>query len=147
MCWSIPASPFPDGLELTGPITAHLSFSSSALDTDVTVSLVDVFEDGSANLIQDGILRCRYRNGLDRADLMVPGEVYALEVDIWSTSYVLAPGHRLRVEISSSNFNRYDRNLNTGEAFGQGSDPVVASQTVFHDASRPSFVMLPVNEN
>ncbi|MBT5434273.1 MAG: CocE/NonD family hydrolase [Alphaproteobacteria bacterium] len=140
------SEPFADGLELTGPITAHLHFTSSAVDTDVTVALVDVFEDGRSNLIQDGILRCRYRNGLDRADLMEPGAVYALEIDVWSTSYVLAPGHSLRVEISSSNFNRYDRNLNTGEAFGQGSEPVVATQTLFHDATRPSCIMLPIHQ-
>ena len=135
-----------DGLELTGPITAQLHFATSARDTDVTVALVDVAPDDSANLIQDGILRCRYRNGLDRMDLMTPGEPTALEIDVWSTSYHIKPGHRLRVEISSSCFNRYDRNLNTGEPFGQGAEPVKASQTIFHDAERPSFIMLPVHK-
>jgi putative CocE/NonD family hydrolase len=138
--------PLAEGLELTGPITAKLYFATSAKDTDVTVSLVDVAQDGSANLIQDGILRCRYREGLDRACLMEPGTVYDLEIDVWSTSYLLKPGHRLRVEISSSNFNRYDRNLNTGEAFGDGAEPVVATQTLFHDAERPSHILLPVHE-
>jgi len=75
---------------------------------------------------------------------MTPGEVYRLEVDVWSTSYVLKAGHRLRVEVSSSCFNRYDRNLNTGEPFGQGATPVKASQTVFHDAGRASHILLPV---
>tara|TARA_Y100001934_G_scaffold175436_1_gene207783 strand:+ start:35889 stop:37640 length:1752 start_codon:yes stop_codon:yes gene_type:complete len=140
------SEPFPDGLNLTGPITAHLHFASSAVDTDVTVALVDVFEDGRANLVQDGILRCRYRNGLDRSELMEPDVVYELEIDVWSTSYVLKPRHRLRVEISSSNFNRYDRNLNTGEPMGQGKTPVVATQTLFHDADRPSCIMLPIHE-
>jgi len=139
--------PFADGLELTGPITAHLHFSSSAVDTDVTVALVDVAGDASANLIQDGILRCRYREGLDRTAMMEPGTVYPLEIDLWSTSYFIAPGHRLRVEVSSSNFNRYDRNLNTGEAFGDGDTPVVATQTVFHGAERPSYLVLPVHRD
>lgn len=138
------SEPFADGLELTGPITAYIQFTSSVVDTDVTVTMVDVFEDGRANLIQDGILRCRHRNGLDRSDLMEPGFVYHLEIDVWSTSYVLQPDHRLRIEISSSNFNRYDRNLNTGEEFGQGSEAIVARQTVFHDSLRPSYVMLPI---
>ena len=137
--------PLADGVELTGPATARLHFASSAVDTDVTVALVDVFPDGAANLIQDGVLRCRYRDGLDRAAPLTPGEVYALDVDLWSTSYALAPGHRLRVEVSSSNFNRYDRNLNTGEAFGEGDRPVKATQTLFHDAARPSHVLLPVH--
>ena len=137
--------PLVDGLELTGPVTAVLHFSSSAPDTDVTVALVDVAPDGSANLIQDGILRTRRRNGVDEADVMMtPGEVYRMEVDVWSTSYVLAAGHRLRVEISSSCFNRYDRNLNTGEPFGQGATPVKATQTVFHDAAHASHILLPV---
>ncbi len=137
--------PFADELELTGPISAHIFFSSSAVDTDVTVALADVAEDGSANLIQDGILRCRFRNGTEREELMVPGEVQELDIDLWSTSYALAPGHRLAVEISSSNFNRYDRNLNTGEPFGQGATPVVATQTVFHDTCRASCITVTVH--
>ncbi len=137
--------PFDDGVELTGPVSAHLFFSSSAPDTDVTIALVDVAEDGSANLVQDGILRCRYRHGLDREKLMEPGSVHELDIDLWSTSYALGPGHRLRVEVSSSNFNRYDRNLNTGERFGEGAIPVVARQTVFHDRDRPSSVTIPVH--
>ncbi len=139
------SEPFDEGIELTGPVAAHLHFASSAVDTDVTACLVDVAPDGGANLIQDGILRCRYRDGLDRAASMEPGAVYALEIDLWSTSYALGPGHRLRVEVSSSNFNRYDRNLNTGEALGEGDAPVTATQTVFHDMARPSHVLLPVH--
>jgi uncharacterized protein len=136
---------FDDGLELTGPVTATIHFSSSAPDTDVTVALVDVAPDGAANLIQDGILRTRRRNGIDTSEVMMtPDAVYPLTIDLWSTSYALGRGHRLRVEVSSSCFNRYDRNLNTGEPFGQGATPVKANQTVFHDAVRPSHVMLPV---
>ncbi len=134
--------PVPEGLELTGTISAIIHFSSDAVDTDVTVALVDVAPDGSANLIQDGILRCRYRNGLDQTTLLEPGCIYEIAVDLWSTSYALRPGHALRIEISSSNFNRYDRNLNTGEPHGEGSSPVKATQTVFHDSEHPSRVML-----
>ena len=137
--------PLTDGLELTGPIVANICFSSDAPDTDVTVALVDVAPDESANLIQDGILRTRYRDGVETPALMEPGKVYALEIDVWSVSYALAPGHRLRLEISSSCFNRYDRNLNTGEPFGTGAIPVKATQRVFHDATRPSTVVLPVH--
>ncbi len=136
--------PLADGLELTGPIVAKICFSSDAPDTDVTVALVDVAPDGSANLIQDGILRTRYRDGVQTPALMEPGRFYALEIDVWSVSYALAPDHRLRVEISSSCFNRYDRNLNTGEPLGVGTTPVKATQRVFHDAARPSAVVLPV---
>ena len=137
--------PFPDGIELTGPIAACIHLASSAVDTDVTVALADVAPDGSANLIQDGILRCRYRGGVDRPAEMEPGAVYALVIDLWSTSYALGPGHRLRVEISSSNFNRYDRNLNTGQPFGEGDRPVKAAQTVFHDPARASHLLLPIH--
>ncbi len=137
--------PLDRGLELTGPITACLHFSSSAPDTDVTVALVDVAADGGANLIQDGILRLSFRDGPQAIAPIEPGEIYELSVDLWSTSYFLKPGHRLRVEISSSCFNRYDRNLNTGEPFGRGSRPVVASQSIFHDAVRPSHILLPVH--
>ena len=136
--------PLSDGLELTGPIAARIYFASDARDTDVTVALVDVAPDESANLIQDGILRTRYRDGVEAPALMELGKVYKLEIDVWSISYALAPGHRLRVEISSSCFNRYDRNLNTGEPLGMGTLPVNATQRVFHDAIRPSAVLLPV---
>lgn len=132
-------------LELSGPITAQIFFASSAPDTDVTVALTDVAPDGGANLIQDGILRARYRDGSASAAPLEPGRVYALTIDLWSTSYVVKSGHSLRVEISSSCFNRYDRNLNTGEPFGRGAAPVKAKQTIFHDAARPSHIMLPIH--
>ncbi|MEM7292782.1 MAG: CocE/NonD family hydrolase [Pseudomonadota bacterium] len=141
------SEPFPDGLNLSGPVSACMYFASSAVDTDVTVTLVDLAPDGTTNLIQDGILRVRFRNGIDSPELMTPGDVYALEIDIWSTSYTLGVNHCLRVETSSSCFNRYDRNLNTGEPLGVGDHPIVATQTVFHDATRPSHVLLPVRRD
>ncbi len=138
-------APLDEGLELTGPIRAHLHVATDAPDTDFTCALVDVAPDGAANLIQDGILRCRFRHGPDRLAPMAPHEATAVEIDLWHSSYRLAPGHRLRVEVSSSDFNRYDRNLNTGEAFGRGRVAAVARQCLFHDAARPSFLMLPVH--
>lgn len=131
-------------LEITGPIVAHLHVASTATDTDFTVALVDVFPDGRANLIQDGILRATYRNGTGSLALLKPGQPYEVSIDLWSTSYRVEAGHRLRVEVSSSCFNRYDRNPNTGEPFGTARTSIVASQTVYHDRARPSRVVLPV---
>ncbi len=131
-------------VEITGPVKARLFVASSAVDTDFTATLVDVFADGTANPIQDGILRMSYRESDTHPTLMEPGRVYDIEVDLWATSYVVKRGHRLRVEVSSSDFDRYDRNPNTGEPFGTAARGVPATQTVFHSAQRPSHVMLPI---
>ena len=120
--------PLAADLELTGPITAVLYAATSAVDTDFTVAVIDVFEDGTANQIQDGIVRARYRNGMDAPSLVEPGEVVRYEIDLFATSYLLRRGHRLQVDISSSCFDRYDRNPNTGGAYGHAADPVVAHQ-------------------
>ena len=136
--------PLATDLEVTGAIAAHLHVASSAVDTDFAVALVDVCEDGRANLIQDGILRASYRDGAKAPVPLTPGRTYALEIDMWSTSYVLRAGHRLRVEVTSSCFNRYDRNLNTGEPIGRGAHPQVAHQTLRHDAACPSHILLSV---
>jgi putative CocE/NonD family hydrolase len=133
-----------DELELMGPVGAHLHASSSAPDTDFTVALCDVFPDGTVNTIQDGIVRARYRAGLDRPSPIEPGRIYEYVISMCATSYVLAPGHRLRVDVSSSNFDRFDRNPNTGEPFGTASATVVARQLVHHDREHPSHVVLPV---
>ena len=131
-------------LEVTGPILAHLHVASSAPDTDFTVALVDVFPDGRATLIQDGILRASYRHGTDDIAPLEPGCPCKLTVDLWSTSYLVKAGHRLRVEVSSSCFNRYDRNLNTGGPNGRAAIARIAHQTLFHDAERASCIMLPI---
>ena len=127
-----------------GPVEAHLHASSSAPDTDFTVTLCDVFPDGTVNTIQDGIVRARYRDGLDRPSPIEPDRIYEYVVSMCATSYVLAPGHRLRVDVSSSNFDRFDRNPNTGEPFGTASATIVARQLVHHDREHPSHVVLPV---
>ena len=101
---------------------------------------------GYARFLTDGIVRARYRNGTGRAELMEPGRVYPLTIDLWATSNLFKAGHRIRVDVSSSKFPCFDRNLNTGNAPGDEwiADSVVATQTVFHDANRASRIMLPL---
>ncbi|MDZ7883986.1 MAG: CocE/NonD family hydrolase [Mycobacterium sp.] len=104
------------------PISVTLFVSSSAVDTDFTAKLVDVFPDGRAINLCDGILRARYRNGLDHEELMEPGTVYEISVEIRATANVFLPGHRIRLDVSSSNFPRYDRNTNTGGVIAAESE-------------------------
>jgi putative CocE/NonD family hydrolase len=131
-------------LEVTGPVRLELYISSSAVDTDFTGKLVDVSPNGFAQNLTDGILRLRYRNSFSKAELMNPGETYKVVIDLWATSNVFLAGHRIRLEVSSSNFPRFDRNLNTGECAAQATHMVKAQNTVFHDAAHPSAVILPV---
>jgi len=131
-------------LEVTGSIQVQLYVSTSATDTDFTAKLVDVFPDGMARNLTDGILRLRYRNGLEKPVLAVPGEVYPITIDAGVTSNVFLPGHRIRVEISSSNFPRFDRNLNTGRAQAAETEVRQAQQIVHHSRKRPSHILLPV---
>ena len=131
-------------LEITGPIKLTLFAASSATDTDFTATLVDVFPDGYAHMIQEGIVRARYRNSDSEASLIEPGEIYEYTIDLRATSYVVKQGHRIRVEISSSNFNRWDRNPNTGNEFGMDDKVVKATQTIYHDKKHPSHITLPI---
>lgn len=137
-------APLERALEVTGPVHATLHVASSAPDTDFTVALIDVLEDGAAHLVQDGILRARYRDSIAAPSLLEPGRVYALVIDLWSTSHVFRRGHRIRVEVSSSCFNRYDRNPNTADPFGRAVSTAKARQTVHHDRGRASSITLPV---
>lgn len=133
-----------DGLELTGPMRAVISLSSNAVDTDVTVKLLDVFPDGRSMNMVEGITRARYRDSYGAPRMMTPNTVYEIPVDLHATSWYLAPGHRLRVEVSSSNFPRFDRNLNTG---GHNYDETtwrVAKNAVHHGAAHASRLILPV---
>jgi putative CocE/NonD family hydrolase len=138
------SEPLDRPLEITGPVTVELWAASTAVDTDFTAKLIDVRPDGYAMNLLDGIIRARYRNSAAEPEPLVPGEAYRFEIDLWATSNVFLPGHRIRLEISSSNFPRFDRNLNTGETFGRGRSGVTADQTVYHDTDRPSAVVLPV---
>ncbi len=131
-------------VEVTGPVSVRLYAASSAPDTDFTAKLVDVHPDGYARNLTDGIIRGRYRETRERATLLTPGEVYAYTIDLWSTSNVFKAGHRIRVEIASSNFPRFDRNPQTGEASAETDRLEPALQHVFHDETRPSHIVLPV---
>jgi putative CocE/NonD family hydrolase len=138
--------PLERGLTVMGPVKAVLHGLSSAPDTDWIVRLCDVWPDGRSLSVCDGILRARYRNSLEHPKLMQPGQLYAFEVDLWSTAQVFAAGHRIRVDVTSSDFPRYDRNMNTGGPIGTEIRGEVAVNTVFHDAGRASHVLLPVLE-
>jgi putative CocE/NonD family hydrolase len=133
-----------EGLELTGPMRAEISLSSGALDTDVTVKLLDVFPDGRAMNMVEGITRSRYRDSFGKPTMMKPGAVYMVPVDLHATSWYLPPGHRLRVEVSSSNYPRFDRNLNTGGKNYDETTWKVAKNSVHHNATSVSRVILPV---
>jgi putative CocE/NonD family hydrolase len=133
-----------EGLEITGPIRAVVYLSSDAPDTDVTIKLTDVFPDGKSMNMQEGITRVRYRDSFAKPTMMVKGKVYEVPVDLHGTSWYLPPGHRLRMEVSSSNFPRFDRNLNTG---GKNYDETKwrsAKNTIHHDATYSSRLILPV---
>jgi putative CocE/NonD family hydrolase len=138
-------------LEVTGPVSVELYAKSSAADTDFTAKLVDVWPDGFAQNLTEGILRAKYRESQEAPTLITPGQVYKLAIDLWATSDVFKKGHVLRLEISSSNFPRFDRNLNTGEQRLKSSDAgkteqifVTATNSILHDAEHPSAVILPV---
>jgi len=136
--------PLAEDLDVTGPVTMTLFVKSSSVDTDFTGKLVDVGPDGFAEDVAEGILRMRYRNSQEHAMLMNPGETYRISVNLWSTSNVFLRGHTLRLEISSSNFPRFDRNLNTGEEIKSARRFVSARNTILHDAQHPSALVLPI---
>jgi putative CocE/NonD family hydrolase len=143
--------PMAEDAEVTGPVKLELFARSSAVDTDFTAKLVDVWPDGFAQNLTEGILRARYRDSRETPTLMNPGQVYKLTIDMWATSNVFKKGHVLRLEVSSSNFPRFDRNLNTGELRyvkstqgTSGEQFVSATNVVLHDAEHPSALVLPV---
>ena len=139
--------PLERDVEVTGPVSLTLFASSSAPDTDFSGALVDVYPDGKAIIICEGLLRARFRDSMETPALMDPGKVYELTVDMWETSNVFKAGHRIRLEVSSSNFPRFDRNLNTGHRPGMDAEMMVAEQTIYHDAQRPPHLTLPVIPN
>jgi uncharacterized protein len=135
-----------DDLEVTGPLTVTLHAATSAADTDFTAKLVDVWPDGRAMGVADGIVRARYRDGSGQPDPITPGQIYSYEIDLIATSQVFKAGHRVRVDVASSNFPCFDRNPGNGAsaATATEADFVVAEQTVCHDAGHPSYITLPV---
>jgi predicted acyl esterase len=142
--------PLTEPVELTGRATVRLWISSSALDTDFTAKLIDVhpanedYPDGFDMIHNDSIIRCRYRDGFEQEALMTPGEVYPVTIELPPTSNLFDIGHRIRVDISSSNWPRLDVNPNTGEPMGRHTHQVAAEQTVYVDAEHPSHIVLPV---
>jgi putative CocE/NonD family hydrolase len=136
--------PLAKDIEVTGPVTATLFVKSSAVDTDFTAKLVDVGPDGFAQDLTEGILRMRYRETQEHANFMNPGQVYQITVDLWATSNVFLKGHSIRLEIASSNFPRFDRNLNTGEEVKLAHTSVPATNVILHDAQHPSALVLPI---
>jgi len=133
-------------LEVTGPIRARLHVSTSALDTDFTVTLVDVHPDGRAFGIADGIVRLRYREGFETQRLAEPGRIYEIDVDLVATSNVFLASHRISIEVSSSNFPRFDRNPNNGGVISEATahDLIPAKQRIYHTAEHASHVVVPV---
>jgi putative CocE/NonD family hydrolase len=144
LCYTGPVLTEP--VEVTGFVELKAFVSCTAVDTDITAKLVDVFPDGRALNLCDGILRLRYRNDRSRPELLTPGEVYEITVPMGATSNVFLPGHRIRLDISSSNFPRYDRNSNTGGAIATEAldDMQVADTTIHHGGARPSRLILPI---
>ena len=137
------SKPLAKPLEVTGQLSATLWAASDAKDTDWNVMLLDVFPDGHAERVQDGVARARFRKGYDHEVALTPGQVEQYEIDVWFTSRVFTAGHRLRVSISSALFPKYDRNLNTGHNNETDSTWVVAHQRIVHDATHPSHITLP----
>jgi hypothetical protein len=136
--------PLDSDVEVTGPVTLDLYAISSAVDTDFTAKLVDVWPNGFAQNLTEGILRASYRESTTAAKPIVPGKVYEYKIDLWATSNVFRKGHQIRLEVSSSNFPRFDRNLNTGKSANTSAAFVKAANTILHDAAHPSALILPV---
>jgi hypothetical protein len=134
------------GVEVTGPVKVVLYASSDCVDTDFVAKLVDVYPDGKAYNMAEGILRARYRESLSKPRPLEPGKVYEMTIDLVGTSNYFRPGHRIRVSITSSHFPQFDRNPNTGEPFGMTANVKTANQTVHHSKTYPSHVVLPVVE-
>jgi putative CocE/NonD family hydrolase len=138
------SEPLEEGIEVSGTVEITLYVSSDARDTDFTVKLIDVYPDGRAYNLDETIQRARYREGYDKQVFMEEGRVYELPVSPMSTSNYFAEGHRIRIEVSSSNFPRFTRNLNTGGNNYDETEGVVAHNTVHHSRGYPSQIGLPV---
>lgn len=136
--------PLEQDMEITGPLTVKLFSASSAPDTDWNAMLMDVYPDGYALRLNDGVVRASYRESFENPTPIEPGKIYEYTIDCWATSMLIRKGHHLRVHIASAAFPKFDRNLNTGHRIGTDSEMRVARQTVYHDAKHPSHIVLPV---
>ena len=137
------SEPLRTGLEITGPVTATIYLSTDVVDTDVSMKLVDVYPDGRAHNIAEGIARAKYRSSYSKPELMKPGQVYKIPVELFPTSNYFEPGHRIRIEISSGDFPNFARNLNTANSDTE-SRMVVAHTKIHHSAEYPSAITLPI---
>ena len=131
-------------LTIAGPITMNLVAETDGKDTDWMIKLVDVHPDGYAMPVSEGIIRARFREGLDKMKLLKPNQSYVYQIEMTGTANVFLPGHRIRIDITSSNFPQFDRNLNTGEDLGAGTTIRVANQTIHHGGNHNSYLVLPV---
>jgi len=140
------STPLEQAIEVTGPLSVMLYAATSVPDTDFVAKLTDVTPSGESRILAEGILRASFREGFDRSLPVEPGRVYPYAIDLVATSHVFLAGHRIRIDVSSSSFPRFDRNPNTGHALGtDGPDDLqTAQQSIFHDPRRPSYVMLPI---
>jgi putative CocE/NonD family hydrolase len=137
-------APLAEPIEVTGPVKMILYAASTARDTDFTAKLIDVYPDGKAYNLCDGIIRARYRESRTAPELIEPGRVYRYEIDLWVTSNLFKTGHRIGLEVSSSNFPRFDRNPNSGKPFGTDTELLSATQTIHHSQPSLSHLLLPV---
>ncbi|MBN1663878.1 MAG: CocE/NonD family hydrolase [Deltaproteobacteria bacterium] len=142
LCFTTPE--LTEELEVTGPLKLHLYASTSVRDTDFMAKLIDVYPDGTAYNVAEGCIRARFRKGLLHEEFIVPGAVNEYIIDLAQTSIVFGIGHRIRVDITSSNFPRIDRNMNTGNPFGEDAAGIPAVQTIFHEKDYASYIDLPV---
>jgi putative CocE/NonD family hydrolase len=131
-------------LTIAGPVKMKLHAATDGRDTDWFIKLIDVYPDGKAYPMAEGMLRARFHAGLDKVSLLEPGKAYEFTVDMVGTAVVFQPGHRVRVDITSSNFPQFDRNPNTGDPLGKSDKTRVATQTIYHSTARPSAIVLPV---
>ncbi len=138
------SEPLQAPLEIAGQVLVNVYVSSDRTDTDFTAKLCDLYPDGRAMLICDGVLRARHRYSMETEEFMTPGEIYLMAIDLWETSFVFTEGHQILLAISSSNHPRYDANPNTGDPFHQNDTTLVATNTVYHSRSRPSHLLLRV---
>ncbi|MDP6699995.1 MAG: CocE/NonD family hydrolase, partial [Candidatus Latescibacteria bacterium] len=136
--------PLAEDVEVTGPVELTLYAASDAPDTDFTAALVDVHPRGAAIIICDGIIRARFRESYEAPAPIDPGRVYEYRIALWETSNLFKAGHRIRLEVSSSNFPRFDRNLNSGRDPATDTEMRIARQRIFHDAQYPSHITLPL---
>jgi putative CocE/NonD family hydrolase len=140
------SEPLAGDVDVVGRATLTLFASSTCVDTDFVAKLCDVFPDGRSILVADGILRARYRKGRFKPRLLKPKQVFRFTIDLWPTAWRFRAGHCLRLVVTSSNFPRFDRNLNTGRHSFQNATMKVAVNTLYHDKKYPSHLLLPVGK-